>query len=962
VRTGLAVAIRILLDADDPAGAILATSRLLEGESGFLALLATKTGVVVSEVTLNGQIEKLRLAGVLPSEIADDLHWIRLRANGARHNNSRARITTEDAATAISRALRVVEWFYTECSLYAERTATIFERQQALSLSERFQQLQEATELQTKSLRAGLDRLRQEARQEHERASVLDTRRIPIPLPSLRGTFVNRNLEQAALKHALAASEKKVIIVVGPAGYGKTELVTCVLKSVVPSSEITSAGIEGILYIRCARGDVNLERIFLHAGHIVGRAQQFADVFAASLDLDRKLEYLFSELSRGGDVWVVLDNCEDILDRDDTIADPVLRRFFEVATTTEHRVKLLITSRAVPRLGKNAAVTLVPLDIGLPEDAAVEYMRAEGAVVGLDTENRSVLLRAVQRVHSVPKALDMLIGHLIERYPVTTLAQLVTDPILFADYERRDAVDGLRHLIAQQFEAQTFDAKLALCALSIFNGPVTVDAIRYVLPALDWSLVLPRIVRNRLVTFSGGLYDLHPLVRSVVYDTLPALPDLTVHNQFTRDALHLRAAAFFREIRTPSDQWRSLLDLRPHLDEFYHLVRARQYADSARLLDLIDDDYLCKWGHYGLTLELRGELPVTDIGDAQRQRMHYLTVGECHEHLGNLKDGLEAYMASWSVACEAQSPSGQRRAAIAIAGVLRQLGEISEALEWLDRALVLARENREGIGEAAALMAKASTLETAGLHHEAVAVQRLSVQRVEELGYGEQYPNYVGQLALLLSYVGEREEARKYLDKALAVARHQQYRVTEGICLSVLASIEAEHGSQAEAISLYERALMSARETRYAYGVQARLQRLGCIYHLRGELDQAQAYYQDACSWGALGNNLPDLYLGTLLAERQDPAALGFIERSVTHVDHLLSRDERNWEAWFARAFAAAVLGHEARALSMYGDGLRRFSASGVRSGLRYELPLLGRIAGREGVAAALKALLSGAS
>jgi hypothetical protein len=57
----------------------------------------------------------VRSKGILPAEIASDLHWIRVRANRSRHHSEKVTLAAEDAETAISRCLRAIQWFYCEC-------------------------------------------------------------------------------------------------------------------------------------------------------------------------------------------------------------------------------------------------------------------------------------------------------------------------------------------------------------------------------------------------------------------------------------------------------------------------------------------------------------------------------------------------------------------------------------------------------------------------------------------------------------------------------------------------------------------------------------------------------------------------------------------------------------------------------------------------------------------------------
>ena len=63
---------------------------------------------------LNECIEDARKAGILPSEIATSLHFIRVWSNMVGHAAERVRLKAYDAWTALGVYLRVLEWFYCE--------------------------------------------------------------------------------------------------------------------------------------------------------------------------------------------------------------------------------------------------------------------------------------------------------------------------------------------------------------------------------------------------------------------------------------------------------------------------------------------------------------------------------------------------------------------------------------------------------------------------------------------------------------------------------------------------------------------------------------------------------------------------------------------------------------------------------------------------------------------------------
>src|SRR4029453_8279021 len=71
------------------------------------------------------------------------------------------------------------------------------------------------------------------------------------------------------------------------------------------------------------------------------------------------------------------------------------------------------------------------------------------------------------------------------------------------------------------------------------------------------------------------------------------IPDTAAET--TKAALHARAAGFFRQRRTPQENWQNITDLDPQLQEFHHLIQAHLYDQACALLNGIERSYLLIW-------------------------------------------------------------------------------------------------------------------------------------------------------------------------------------------------------------------------------------------------------------------------------------------------------------------------------------------------------------------------------
>lgn len=79
----------------------MTVSRVLEGSRGLLGAIASASSHQLKGFELEKQIEELAQKGIVPGEIASDLHWIRVRANKARHNVEKKTLTVNDAEVCL---------------------------------------------------------------------------------------------------------------------------------------------------------------------------------------------------------------------------------------------------------------------------------------------------------------------------------------------------------------------------------------------------------------------------------------------------------------------------------------------------------------------------------------------------------------------------------------------------------------------------------------------------------------------------------------------------------------------------------------------------------------------------------------------------------------------------------------------------------------------------------------------
>lgn len=817
---------------------------------------------------------------------------------------------------------------------------------------------------------------------------------IPIPLPTLRGAFVGRETQCNDLRSFLHDGSRKMVVVVGLGGYGKTEMTTKILKEVAPSTAIVDDEVKGILYLGCVGGNINLGMLFSMAGRIAGKAEEFRRIHAdGEMTLEWKIGCLLHELSKVGRVWIVLDNFEDLMDQTDhSVVDPEIRRFLEILVTTEHNVRLIVTSRDVPQFDGSRKVELIPLGSGLEESEAVQYLREEGSEYGLEQESEEVLLALARRVDGIPKALESVLGYLDAHYPSIKLSDLLNDDQLFADFDRHDRENGLKKLIGEQLNNQSADALIVLSSLSVFQKPVPMAALYSLMPGAErpeLAALLARLNRNRLLNQNEGYYDLHPIVRTLVYEQIPETRSAVSEvgeaqdcRVLARSSLHLRAAEFFRQIRKQKEELRTIEDLEPQLQEFYHLMQAGQFDVAARLLGTIDTNCLQRWGCAAKVVEMREQL-IGKLSDPRLDGQNWQSLGNTYTEVGRVHDALKCFQETLELARKQVDPGREASALTSLGIVWAHLGDKDRAREHYELALDRAAKgtSRPLMAECLNNMGTVSRIDRAIKYYRVAAwiAHRANDRRGEsnhlrqlggawreigqtrkaldcceralELAKAENHHTLerraLDSLGTAWAHMGDPEKAYGYHDQSLAMARDAGSRTAQAVSLVRLAEDALDRGRFDDALRQSQDAVGIARPTESRYAMFHALDGVARAQHYKCLLDDARKAYQDALdldtgSWG-LGSVL---LLGIVCLEQgEQETCLAYVSRSVAECQSKLANAPELFQPRYYLGLGQLAVGQHGAALETYRRALQSCSSTGVVKRALQELGLLERAA-----------------
>ncbi len=793
-------------------------------------------------------------------------------------------------------------------------------------------------------------------------------------------TFKDRVREMQELSTHLAQGNVRLVCIVGRGGMGKTALASRVLADLEDTWLLEKSQVSGILYLSARSTGLSLERIYTDVGRMLGEpaASRLAARWASGeIPLVAKVEYLL-ETMQDGLYLILLDNLEDHLSPDGTIADEGLRLFVEHCLTQPGGARLIATSREQVQVASAALRNArhIPLRDGLPEDEAMALLRAldPSGELGLRDAPESDLRRAVQLTGGIPRALEIIAG-ILQADPTTSLPRLLAGKSLFGE-------QVVESLVAASYHRLGENERHVMESLAVFGCPIEETAIAYLLypwcPDLDVRSCLRRLVNSYFVSVnrSTGAYSLHLLDREYAYLHLPEEieTEIAVEKErcYTRRNLELRAADFYASIYKPESEWKTGEDLSPQLAEFEHRVRAGDYDGACRVLDLVDLDYFYKWSEYHRVWRMREKLS----GHLVEPRLHLSNLGS----LGR---------------------------------ICRGLGRFEQAIQFHKDALAIARQLRDRFQESVQLgdlgLACANighTLQAIELYEEALdSARQVDNRRLEGV--------WISSLGTAYKAIGRIEDAFSCFEQALDISYRIGHRRETGINLGHLGSLYLVEEECEKAIDYYQQSLSIARDIGDRRGESARLGSLGNAYYLLGQIQRSEELYNQSLSIsGEIGDqstqsrhliglgkslllcgrlleakqyfatsyemNIPRshtkaaIMLGISLLHQRQPAARNYFVEAIAGCRALLDRTENLYELQYI--LSAAMVGQAvcdsrwadasqraellAPALAEYRRALEITSAAGVVGDAIRDLELI-RAAGIEGLKPAFELLES---
>lgn len=753
-------------------------------------------------------------------------------------------------------------------------------------------------------------------------------------------SFRDRQSELDRLQAHMADANVRMVCIVGPAGAGKTALVSKFSQELESGAlrlngDTQGIGVDGLVYFICKQDDRLLtERLLGDISHLVEKVDVDEMIRRRASEPVNDAEVFRFLLSRlcGKVFLLVMDNFEDALEANGRVRDPGLAMLLEVCLTTPQPLKLLVTSREGVEVSVAAgrAVRTIPLNAGLPDEDAAAMLRdldPEGDL-GLKNSPDALLNETARYCDGIPGALQRAAG-LLRDNPNMALATLL------ANLNPDD-------FVAAQYQGLHDDRKRVLEALSVYNMAMPNSAIGHVLtaffPSIDLPTNLRALVRNFMVVASrqNGTFQIPPSILAYVYRQIP------VEGQgYTRYACHRRAADYFAGQRKTIKDYQSLEDFQSQLEEIKHLILAEEFDQAACVIDQIQDR-LDVLGHYRTIRGLRESL-VGHIIDPGLAASNEGFLGLAVRRMGQLREALGYFERAVKNAQEATDSKAHASWCGELGNTYADLLEMKQAISCYEQSIAIARQGVYPEIEGRHLGYLAIVYRQTARFAQAIEAYQQALKIDEQIGNTRLKGNHLGNMGKSHSALGDFDRAADCFQQAIQIMKVEGYRYAEAVFVYHLGETSLLRRRFAEAVIHYRHSDELLDETGEGRSHSYTHEGLGRAYHHLHEWVLARSSYEEGLSL-----EIPEtMYrccglLGVLaLAEGHRDEANEKLRQAVGYTLRVLAENPSFYEAAYFCGLLHLALGQQNDATARYSEALGITSASGVVAEAVLNLELL---------------------
>jgi tetratricopeptide (TPR) repeat protein len=695
--------------------------------------------------------------------------------------------------------------------------------------------------------------------------------------------FQDRHIETGIVADFLRDNTKRLLTVVGRGGIGKTVIV-CRLLSELEKGQLPDDGgpfdVDGIVYLSSVGSRrITALNVFTDLCKLLpeDEAAELENLYKnPQASTESKIEALLARFPKGRTV-LLLDNFEDVIKPETReVADVELFECLQALLKLgQHGIKVVITTRvaAVDLAYVNPERQMrLNLDDGLESPHAENILREmdSDGKAGLKSAPDSLLAEARERTLGFPRALEHLFAILTNDRD-TSLREILDDT-------RRLLPEKVMEVLAgEAFNRLDLTAQQVMQALSVYVCPVSSVAVDYLLQpyvlGVDSAPVLKRLVNMQLVRKQEGRYYLHPVDREYALSRIPEGSPADRYERtsppFTLYALRNRGGDYFRQVRTPSEGWKTIDDLKPQLSEFDLRYAGEDYETAVGILLDIDYDYLYVWGYFRLMADMHARLSGKIANP-----------GLMEGSLGNR------------------------------ATALRVMGQSVEALACYQEALDLAVRRGSLVDQAVWQGNMGNCYQDMGHTVRAIECNERALELKKRAGSKHGLAHNLGNLGNCYADLRDNARSIDYHQKALDAARAGRDEHSEGLILSNLSDVMNDEEKFDEALRYSKMGLDIGERLSSPMTCAHNLKNMAQAYLFSGDLESAWDTAEKLRKYDVPEINHSCVNVLGVIALRQGKisAANEAFDEAIVQADMILKTSPRYFQAWHAKGLAICGL------------------------------------------------------
>jgi CHAT domain-containing protein len=204
------------------------------------------------------------------------------------------------------------------------------------------------------------------------------------------------------------------------------------------------------------------------------------------------------------------------------------------------------------------------------------------------------------------------------------------------------------------------------------------------------------------------------------------------------------------------------------------------------------------------------------------------------------------------------------------AALVKIQGDHQTGLQLNQKALEIFTELKDSNRIASVLIGMAASYSELGDYQKAYDLSQQALKIAQDNHNPTDEIDYNQQLGIIELSRGNLESARKFLDRALTLAREIKAPLQESLLLGVMAQYHRFGGNYTEALNLNQQALKRQETMGIKPAIVSTLMQLGEVYTELGDYQQANNYHQQSLKLAqSIGNQPSEIYSTLKLAESQ---------------------------------------------------------------------------------------------